>query len=78
MEEASQDYNLVSVLKKKWIIIIYFFIETKKQKPKQKQRKWTSIKQEDINKQQDNANPTMQEMNTIQVDCCKKMFTKIK
>ncbi len=80
MEEASQDYNLVFVLKKQVdiYIYIYIYIETKKRKSKQKQRKWTSIKQEDNNKQQDNANPTMQEMNTIQVDCCKKMFTKIK
>jgi len=28
-------------------------------------------KKEDNNKQQDNANPTMREMNMIQVDCCK-------
>ncbi len=32
--------------------------------------------QEDNNKQQDNVNPTMQEMNTIQVDCCKKCVQK--
>ncbi len=30
------------------------------------------------NKQQDNANPTMWEMNTIQVDCCKEVFIKTK
>jgi hypothetical protein len=34
--------------------------------------------QEDNNKQQDNANPTTREMNTIQVDCCKKCSQKQK
>jgi hypothetical protein len=32
--------------------------------------------QEDNNKQQDNVNPTTREMNTIQVDCCKKCVKK--
>jgi len=32
------------------------------------------IKQEDNNKEENNANPTMREMNMTQVDCCKEMF----
>jgi hypothetical protein len=30
------------------------------------------------NKQQNNANPTTREMNMIQVNCCKQMFTELK
>jgi hypothetical protein len=49
----------------------------KNQIPKQQQGKWSSRQQEDDNKKQDNANPTLWEMKTIQVDCC-KMFTNKK
>jgi hypothetical protein len=42
-------------------------------KPKQ-QRGNDQIKQEDNNKEENNANPTMREMNMTQVDCCKEMF----
>jgi hypothetical protein len=74
MGEALQDYNLVFILKKQVDCCKKMFTKTKFINPNNNE--WNE--QENNNKQQDNANPTMQEMNIIQVDCCKKCWKKQK
>jgi hypothetical protein len=64
MGKTLQDYKLLSFSRNKWIVM---------GNPNNK-----GNDQVNNNKQQDNANPTMWEMNTIQVDCCKEVFIKTK
>jgi hypothetical protein len=56
----------------KWIVVRKCLKKQKHWKPKQQQGKLSS------REQKDNVNPTMEEMNMIQMSCCKKCLSKQK
>ncbi len=62
-------------MRNKWIFARKMFKEVKKSENPNNNE---GNEQVNNNKQQNNANPTTREMNMIQVNCCKQMFTELK
>ncbi len=75
MGEALQNYKLLSIFKKQVDCCKKMFKESKKSETQPKMKEMIKQTIKNNNKQQDNANPTPWEMNMIQVDCCKEVFT---